>query len=100
MANPLVRPHLRFYPEEAGNKLNQTWQADRWLKDMDPDNLTPMIRITSPTLVATQDRIFEDFFVFEPIYLRDGSACIVERWFTREGSNDFFWQSPSLEARP
>ncbi|PPQ85626.1 hypothetical protein CVT24_012671, partial [Panaeolus cyanescens] len=32
MANPLVRPHLHFLPEDAGPRLSEARQADRWLR--------------------------------------------------------------------
>lgn len=45
MANPLIRPHIRFYPEDAGSRLTETWQASRWLHELPSDILTPMVRI-------------------------------------------------------
>lgn len=43
MANPHVRSQLHFYPEDTGKQLNEAFQARRWLKEMDPTQLTPMI---------------------------------------------------------
>lgn len=40
MANPLVCPHLHFYPEEAGSRLYEARQGSHWLPevlDLDPD---------------------------------------------------------------
>lgn len=72
MANPRVRPHMQFYPEDAGKKLNEAWQARHWLKDMDADRLTPMTRLHH-----------QDYFVFEPALLTSGRVCMPTRWFTR-----------------
>ena len=73
MANPHVRSQLHFYPEDTGKQLNEAFQARRWLKEMDPTQLTPMIRLYN-----------QDFFIFEPTLLSTGQVCIPIRWFCRE----------------
>ena len=70
MANPHVRSKLHFYPEDSGKELNEAYQAKRWLKEMDPTQLTPMIQLHN-----------QDFFVFEPTLLSDGQVCMPIRWF-------------------
>ncbi|KDQ05534.1 hypothetical protein BOTBODRAFT_122651 [Botryobasidium botryosum FD-172 SS1] len=77
MANPTVRKHIRFYPEDAGDKLSETWQAERWKNELDSSLLTPMIR--------TQN---QDFFTDEVTLLRDGTACVPFRWLSRR--NEMF----------
>lgn len=74
MSNPRVRPHLQFLPEDAGARLSEAWQAERWLKELDPDLATPMVRMHG-----------QDFFVHEPASLRDGRVCMPTRWFRRDG---------------
>ena len=74
MANPEVRPNLHFYPEDSGMKLSEARQAERWLKEMPPDELTPMIRIGE-----------DDYYIYEPAMLVSGSFCIPTRWIMREG---------------
>ena len=74
MANPEVRPNLHFYPEDSGATLSEAWQARRWLKEMPPDELTPMIRIGE-----------DDYYIYEPAMLMDGSCCIPIWWFIRDG---------------
>ncbi|KAF7318315.1 hypothetical protein HMN09_00340300 [Mycena chlorophos] len=74
MANPSVRKHLRFLPEENGSKLAEAWQAKRWLYELDSDLTTPMHRIGS-----------QDFYVHEPAILQSGNTCIPTRWFERNG---------------
>ncbi|KAI0040193.1 hypothetical protein FA95DRAFT_912230 [Auriscalpium vulgare] len=71
MANPRVRPYLHHFPEDAGSQLEEAWQAERWLHEMDESLLSPMIRIGT-----------EDFFVHEPAKLNDGRICMPMRFFT------------------
>ncbi|KIJ57791.1 hypothetical protein HYDPIDRAFT_103839, partial [Hydnomerulius pinastri MD-312] len=73
LANPTIRRHVHHYPEDAGQHLSETWQASRWLHEIDPSLGTPMIRVGS-----------QDYYVFEPTKLVDGSVVIPERWFVRK----------------
>ncbi|THH18949.1 hypothetical protein EUX98_g8870 [Antrodiella citrinella] len=72
MANPRVRPHLQFYPEDNGKSVNEYWQASHWLEEADPTKLTPLAIVND-----------QHFFVFEPCLLRDGRTCMPVRWFKR-----------------
>ncbi|KAI6137814.1 hypothetical protein BKA82DRAFT_4486738 [Pisolithus tinctorius] len=72
MANPRVRPHIRHYPEDAGGRLDQPWQATRWLYEIDPTVATPMIR-----------KGRQDFYVFELAKLMDGTMVVPQRWYTK-----------------
>ncbi|KAG1784909.1 uncharacterized protein HD556DRAFT_1314704 [Suillus plorans] len=74
MMNPRVRPLLHFYPEDTGVELNEARQAKCWLEELDPELLTPVVRLHN-----------QDFFVFEPALLSSGQACIPFRWFIRGG---------------
>ncbi|KAK7006328.1 hypothetical protein R3P38DRAFT_3366987 [Favolaschia claudopus] len=74
MANPKVRPHLSFYPEDSGPKLSEARQGDRWLKELPDNQTTPMVRIAQ-----------QDYFIHEPAMLRNGECCIPTRWFTKSG---------------
>ncbi|KAI8983315.1 hypothetical protein BD414DRAFT_515805 [Trametes punicea] len=71
-ANPQVRPHLHFYPEDAGTVLAEAWQAARWCEELDPNLAAPMVRIGN-----------QDYFVYEPAQLQDGRVCMPFRWFVR-----------------
>ncbi|KAF8510914.1 hypothetical protein JB92DRAFT_3118557 [Gautieria morchelliformis] len=73
MSNPLVRPHLGFYPEATHTSLDDAFQGSRWLKEMHPALLTPMVRVRG-----------QDYFVLEPVMLRDGSVVMFHRWLTME----------------
>ncbi|KDQ25284.1 hypothetical protein PLEOSDRAFT_1027446, partial [Pleurotus ostreatus PC15] len=81
MANPRVRPQLHFYPEDSHPRLEECWQADRWLKEIDPTLTTPMIRKNS-----------HDFYILEPTKMMSGDIIIPERWFTRvlNGQEQFY----------
>jgi hypothetical protein len=72
MANPKVRPHLSFFPEDSGEKVSEAKQAHRWLREQAHKQLTPMARIDS-----------QDYYIFEPAVLRNETFCIPFRWFHR-----------------
>ncbi len=73
MANPRIRPLLHFYPEDTGGRhLTEARQAERWLKEVPNDMLTPMLRCGT-----------RDFYVHEPAMLRSGQVCMPVRWFSR-----------------
>lgn len=74
MANPRVRPHLRFYPKDTGGSLNEAWHGARWGKKMDPSLLTPMIRVEG------RSGSYQDFYTFEPTLLSGDRVCIPHRW--------------------
>ncbi|KAL4078903.1 hypothetical protein V8B97DRAFT_2021242 [Scleroderma yunnanense] len=63
-------------PHDLGKKLNEAFQARRWLKEMDP------------TQIKT--------FIFEPTLLSSGQACMPIRWFQCEGL--FFAMAWPLQA--
>lgn len=72
MSNPKVRPHLEFYPEDTGPALSEARQGWRWLHEIDADQTTPMARIG-----------IQDYFIYEPAMLTDGTCCVPVRWFMR-----------------
>ncbi|KAJ7078983.1 hypothetical protein C8R43DRAFT_1092894 [Mycena crocata] len=41
LANPLVAPHMHFYPEEPDGPISEVYQAERWT-EYAPERLTPM----------------------------------------------------------
>ncbi|KAI5996522.1 hypothetical protein F5J12DRAFT_907093 [Pisolithus orientalis] len=71
--------------ENSGGQLNEAYQARRWLKEMDPTQLTPMICLHG-----------QDFFIFEPALLSNGQVCMPIRWFKCGGL--FFAKAWSLHA--
>ncbi|KAL1726516.1 hypothetical protein EV714DRAFT_219219 [Schizophyllum commune] len=73
MSNPLVRPHLHFYPEDGGVELSEARQAARWLHELPGELTTPVARINDT-----------DYYIYEPVMLRSGEFCMPFRWFTRK----------------
>lgn len=73
MANPRVRPHLQFYPEDAGQLVSEYWHARHWHQDAHPMRLTPMAVIGA-----------QHFWSFEPCVLRNGSVVMPSRWYIRD----------------
>ena len=73
-ANPLIRPHLEFYPEITDGHVKEVWQAEKWRKRIDPRILTPMVAVGS-----------KHFYVFEFARLRDGRYIVPERWVKYKG---------------
>ncbi|KAL1692476.1 hypothetical protein GGG16DRAFT_51549 [Schizophyllum commune] len=83
MANPNVRPHLHFLPEDSSPKVSEAWQAERWLHEQDPRLATQMERVGN-----------QDYYVFEPALLRgsrddtpaEALVYMPIRWFVRGDS--------------
>jgi hypothetical protein len=71
MANPKVRPHLKFYPEDSKNRLSEARQARRWLHEIADEDITPMARLGK-----------RDYYIHEPAMLANGNCCMPVRWFT------------------
>ncbi|KAL1658102.1 hypothetical protein GGF50DRAFT_67939 [Schizophyllum commune] len=73
VANPRVRRHLHFLPEKVHGRVSEAWQASRWLDELDPDFLTQNIR--------KRDDPTQEFFIYEPALLRNGSVVMPVRWY-------------------
>ncbi|KAJ7765114.1 hypothetical protein B0H14DRAFT_3510261 [Mycena olivaceomarginata] len=73
MANPLVAPHMHFYPEENDGPISETYQAERWM-EYTPSQLTPMF-----------SRGFKHFWIEELACLQDGTFVIPHTWIIRNG---------------
>ena len=85
MANPHVRPHLEFLPVDAGGYMSDAIHGSRWLKEFDPELLTPMVRHGG-----------QDYFIFEPTVISDQSICMPFRWFKR--SDQVFARAWKMQA--
>ena len=72
MANPFIRPHLHFFPEDSGQYLSHAYQGQCWLSDLDATLLTPMIHQAG-----------QDFYIFEPCLTTNGSCCVPVRFFKK-----------------
>jgi hypothetical protein len=73
MANPLVAPHMRFYPEVTAGPISETFQAERWT-EYDPSQLTPMF-----------SKGFKRFWIQEVARLADGQFIMPQLWLLRDG---------------
>ncbi|KAF6758067.1 hypothetical protein DFP72DRAFT_1065314 [Ephemerocybe angulata] len=74
MANPEVVNHLHFFPEDSGVRLTEARQGSRWLHELPAELTTPCVRRGS-----------QDFYIHEPVLLRDHRAAVPVRWFERDG---------------
>lgn len=86
MANPQVRPYLHFFPEDGGDFMSEARHGRKWLRDVDPDLLTPMVRVDGV-----------DYYVFEPALLKNHHAFMPERIITKRG-NDGSSVGPFLQG--
>lgn len=76
MANPLIRKHLHFYPEDAGSRLREAWQGQCWLHELSPHIVSQMIRVDH-----------QDYYIHEPAKLCDGMVVVPMRWYMRKSSS-------------
>ncbi|KAI0309778.1 hypothetical protein OF83DRAFT_1179230 [Amylostereum chailletii] len=74
-SNPLVRPHLKFYPEVPDGPVSEIWHAEKWRKDMDLSMLTPMYA-----------RGYRHFYVGELASLYTGELVMPIRWVLAKGT--------------
>lgn len=80
MANPLVRKHLKFYPEEPDGDVEDASHAEHWRYDAPANISCPMAR--------SLGRNQQDYYVHEPALARMGSelkVVMVTRWEMRAG---------------
>ncbi|KAF7375527.1 hypothetical protein MSAN_00440900 [Mycena sanguinolenta] len=73
MANPLIAPHLHFYPEETQGPVSETFQAERWM-EYTPLQLTPMY-----------SRGVKRWWIEEVGQLRDGRYVLLHTWIVWNG---------------
>ncbi|KAJ7170381.1 hypothetical protein C8R43DRAFT_1120811 [Mycena crocata] len=98
LANPLVAPHMHFYPElVTKGPISETFQAERWM-EYTPDQLTPMF-----------SKGHKHFWLEELARCADGTFVIPHTWIVRDGiltsdvsivrcSADGRWHLDSTEA--
>ncbi|KAF8972139.1 hypothetical protein BDZ97DRAFT_2015119 [Flammula alnicola] len=71
-ANPLVREHIHIYPEVC-DTISESWQAEKWLNEVNLDELSPMWADWKRTK-------HRHFYVKEVAQLEDGSFVVPMRW--------------------
>ena len=69
-ANPFVRRHLQLYPHRTSGFVSEACEADRWAKEMDSDQLSPMV-------IGPRS---EHFYVHELAITRQGLFLIPLKW--------------------
>lgn len=72
--NPLVRDSIHVYPEVSG-PVSESWQAGKWLQDVDPDELSPM-------WADWKDKPHLHYYIKELAQLNNGKFVIPMRWIT------------------
>ncbi|KAL1684623.1 hypothetical protein GGG16DRAFT_67955 [Schizophyllum commune] len=80
-ANPCVRPHIRTYAEDAGEKLSAPYNALKWKEEVNAALSGPMVR-------AKDGR---DYYVEEPALIlhESGARAVMPlHWFKRD---NFLW---------
>ncbi|KAI0263906.1 hypothetical protein BC834DRAFT_970983 [Gloeopeniophorella convolvens] len=80
LSNPLVRPHLQFYPEEAPRVHTNAWHGFHWRHEIKAQLGCPMARGSDG----------QDYFVEEPALaninmLGTVAPVWINRWFERQG---------------
>ncbi|KAI0670738.1 hypothetical protein C8Q78DRAFT_1078718 [Trametes maxima] len=85
MANPEVRRHLVFYPEEPINGSSELRHSWKWFLGLPDDKLTPMWAHRGL-----------HFYVGEAAQLADGNIVVPLRWFLRAGEMHMFYYATHL----
>ncbi|KAI0675222.1 hypothetical protein C8Q78DRAFT_528402 [Trametes maxima] len=80
MANPEVRRHLVFYPEEPVNGSSELRHSWKWFQGLPDEKLTPMWAYRGV-----------HFYIGEAAELVNGDVVIPLRWFVREGAMHMFY---------
>ncbi|KAH6905084.1 hypothetical protein BKA70DRAFT_1225872 [Coprinopsis sp. MPI-PUGE-AT-0042] len=76
-ANPLVRNEMIFYPEVDPNEpLEEMWQADKWVKEVPDNELSPM-------WCSKASR--KHYYVNEITESLDGQFIVPKCWVTKRG---------------
>ena len=73
-SNPLLRPHLRLYPEKS-EKITETWQASKWMTDLPPSLQSPMVI----------GRGSQHFYLSELAFTDTHQFVIPKLWYTQGG---------------
>lgn len=83
MANPCVRPYLRFYAEDCGKHVSEARHGARWAQEVNANFAGPMARLEC-------GGSFIDFYVHEVALANIDSygtyaPVMPTRWFERSG---------------
>ncbi|KAK7433873.1 hypothetical protein VKT23_020498 [Stygiomarasmius scandens] len=81
-SNPLVRKYMHIYPE-LSPIISETWQAEKWLHEVDLDELSPMWADWN----SVQNR-HRHFYVKELARTKTDEFVIILRWISITTTSD------------
>ncbi|OAV95884.1 hypothetical protein PTTG_26547 [Puccinia triticina 1-1 BBBD Race 1] len=75
LANPIVEPHIQYYPEQAnGRQIYKLSQSEKWLKELGPDTRAQMVR---------QDG--RDYYLHELVQMQSNLLVIPKFFYEYKG---------------
>ncbi|POW05701.1 hypothetical protein PSTT_09466 [Puccinia striiformis] len=77
LANPLVSPHLEYYPEKTNGPYFKFSQSNKWLKELAPQHRAQMCEVED-----------EHYYLFEPVEL-DSGLLVVPIFFYSQDTQIF-----------
>ncbi|KAA1077301.1 hypothetical protein PGT21_002490 [Puccinia graminis f. sp. tritici] len=88
IANPLVEPHLRYYPElTEGSSVSRLSQSRKWLKELGTNTRAQMVRHGG-----------RDFYLHELVELKSGLIVIPVFFFESNGCMYARCHTPEIET--
>lgn len=75
MSNPITRRDMVFYPNDAGGRLGEVWDASKMLRDAPDHLLTPAVK-----------HLRKIFYINELVQRTGHRWFLPTRWFTRNGA--------------
>ncbi|KAI9626747.1 hypothetical protein KEM48_010212 [Puccinia striiformis f. sp. tritici PST-130] len=73
LANPLVSPHLEYYPEKTNGPYFKFSQSNKWLKELAPQHRAQMCEVED-----------EHYYLFEPVELDSGLLVIPICFYSQD----------------
>ncbi|EFP89843.2 uncharacterized protein PGTG_15799 [Puccinia graminis f. sp. tritici CRL 75-36-700-3] len=87
ISNPVVEPHLKYYPEiSAGQAVSRLSQSRKWLKELGPNTRAPMVRHGC-----------RDFYLHELVQLKSSLIVVPEFFCELDGEMYALCQTPEIE---
>ncbi|KAI7965365.1 hypothetical protein MJO29_003463 [Puccinia striiformis f. sp. tritici] len=73
LANPLVSPHLEYYPEKTDGPYYKFSQSKKWLEELAPQHRAQMCEVDE-----------EHYYLFEPVELASGLLVVPIFFYSQE----------------